>query len=231
MGVVVLGPGGGAPQTTANRTMGDVLIELAEYVGGSDRPDVRLRALRCWHAAIREYNSVLWKFNGRVQDINLAAATAGQNAFPLTLPFAGPRRAVLVGTGGDEEESIDWVNFEEWLTFFPDKRSDQSRPSVYTAHNVHNLGQIIIDPPAVVGAQMHYPTLRLYYYTYIALITNEAEKLNAPTDVEEGIFQEALAKMLQKTKGFPESREAKAYAASLRVRLEQEHRGYPDIEV
>jgi hypothetical protein len=178
---------------------------------------------------VREYNTWFWRFNRVTQDITLASPSpVDSDTYNLQSDFAGPNRAKLVDTNGDERDTLQWVPFEEWLIWFPDRSGTSSKPMFYTAQNAHQTGKVTIYP-AANGSSLQHPTLRLYYFRRIALVTSGGERLNVPMEVDEGIFQLAEAKMTHKQKSFEDAREEYVAARAYRLGLEHRFRDFPDI--
>jgi hypothetical protein len=217
----------GFPQSGNNRTRAEIISEIASFYGGEDRPTIRLRAAKSWESAIREYNTWLWRFNRVTVDIPLASPSpANSDTYDLPTDFGEPNRAKLVNADGHEEDYVNWVPFEEWLVFFPDRTSPSSLPLFYTAQNIHQTGKVTIYPRV---STPQWPTLRLYYFRRILIPAGDSERLNVPLEVDEGILQLGQAKMTHKQKSFAEAAEEYDRAVSYRIGLEHRFRDFPDI--
>lgn len=88
-GPYITGSGSGFPQTGSNRTRLQASTELAQYVGGETRGDSLIRCGQTWDAAVREMNSVAWKFNRVTQDIVLDSTMLDNTAAPSLARDAG----------------------------------------------------------------------------------------------------------------------------------------------
>ena len=109
---------------------------------------------------------------------------------------------------------------------FPDQSSTGSIPLLYTAINIHETGQLTVDP--VPAATLTYPTLRLFYHRRIEAPSGGGDVLEVPEEVEQAIFDEAIWRFLRKMKTFREAREAQASAIVSRAQLSQEYRDFED---
>ena len=343
-------PGGsGYPQTSSNRTRANAILEILEYVGGEEDIAAQGRAGRVWDAAVREFNSVAWKFNRLVEDISLSSSmldnttapsvsrdagagvgftlatgktitywaeervkigsqvarrnvcpstktvalsgdgtndkpvitrpstvnadtthwalfgTATNGIFPdgaeisevaiatttiedlrtgnnpelpvgelyyvsrylLNADFRNPKSAVVLDTDGGEVYQVDWMDFEEFVRWnVTDLSGSASGPEYYTMRNLHETGEVIVIPRQLRPAT--YPTLRLTYCRRIALAPGASDVLDVPLEMDEAIFQLAVAKMLAKVKMFEASVAAHQLANALRFAVETEYRDYAD---
>ena len=211
-------------QTGDNRKRKDVVIEIADYSGGGNRPVVQLRAQQAWDSAVKEYNAVLWKFNRVVADITLANNTQD---YDLATNFAEPLRAVLLDSDGIERVPVFWVKYEEWLHFVADNKGTSGAPEHYSARNTHANGKVSVYPR--VASPITYPTMRLHHFRRIALAADGEATLDVPMEVDEGIFQLAVAKHMMKEKGPKGAIEHYTLAGATRMRLEQQWRDWPDF--
>lgn len=216
------------PQDFGNRTRGEVLTEIASFYGGEDRASILNRAAKAWESAIREYNTWLWTFNRVTIDITLSSPSpAASDTYSLPTDFAAPNRAKLVDANGKERDAVEWVPFDEWLVYVPDRSTTASRPIFYTAQNAHETGLVTIYPRA--ASSLQWPTLRIYYFRRILIPTDAGERLNVPLEVDEGIFQLAQAKMTHKQKNFAFASAEYDRAVGYRLGLEHRFRDFPDI--
>lgn len=211
-------------QTTDNRTRSEAIEEIADYTGGGNRAVIQARALTAWKGAVREYNTVLWKFNRMIDDITLANNTQDYN---LNSDFHMPLRAVLMESGNIERQSVRWVKFEEWTFFCADNKGTGGAPDYYTARNSHETGLVSVYPK--VASPITYPTLRVHYFRRIAIPPDAGSRINCPMEVDEGIFQLAVAKHVAKEKGPSKAVEFYALAETIRARVEQQWRDWPDF--
>lgn len=219
----------GYPQDDSNRTRKAALAEIASFYGGEARPAIRDRAGKAWESAIREYNTWLWKFNRVTVDIALASPSpANSDTYDLPTDFAEPNRGKLVDANGRERDYVQWLPFDEFTIFLPDRQSSTSLPMYYTAQNVHETGKVTVYP-RLNTASLQWPTLRLYYFRRIVIPTSDEGRLNVPFEVDEGIFQLAQAKMTHKQKSFGAASAEYARAVDYRIGLEHRFRDFPDI--
>ena len=98
-GPYVTGSGSGFPQTSSNRTRLQAATELAQYVGGETRGDSLARCAQVWDGAVREMNSVAWKFNRVTQDILLDSTMLDNTAAPTISRDAGAGVGFTLATG------------------------------------------------------------------------------------------------------------------------------------
>lgn len=213
----------GFPQTSANRTRANATTELAEYAGGSDRPEVQARAGRCWDAAVREFNTVAWRFNRVTQDITLVPGT---KTYTLATDFRTPLRGQLLDSGGLSVYVLGWIPYELWQQYYFAQTNGTSLPTLYTAFNVHNQGLVRFEP--FPTGTLTYPTAQLSYIRRVALATGNDDRLNIPMEVDEAVFQLAAAMLNERTKGADSdsSQRLRANAKVLRLECEREHRDW-----
>lgn len=212
------------PQTSDNRTIGEAKTELAMYSGGQARTDILDRAGHAYRRAIREFNDVPWKFNRMTDDIELVADTAD---YQLENDFRNPIRAIMVDADNNTRESVAWVKYEEWVYHLPDQSTTGSMPLLYTVRNAHETGLLTVDP--IPASSLSYPTLRVHYHRRIEIPEDDAERVNAPVEVEEAIFARALAIFMSMVRTPREAGEYSVEAAVRRARVEIEHRDWEDF--
>jgi hypothetical protein len=213
------------PQTFQNRTRTQAQAELVEYVGGVGQSDALTRAGEAWDAAVREFNTVAWRFNTAQQDI---ALVNNQQTYTLNDFFQAPLRAKLVDPNGKERTALTWFPYAEWLVYRPSQLTGASQPYIYTAQNTYQTGLVTLDPFPV--APFTYPTFRIFYLTYIQLQPTAGLTLNVPPDVDEAIFQLAVAKLIAKNKRFGgDSEQAMALALRMRAAVERNYRSWGEI--
>lgn len=82
-------PSPGFPQDGSNRTRAAVRAELADYIGGGNKDDIKIKADRCWDAAVRYFNRYAWKFNRKVQDILIDSKMKDNQTAPTISRDAG----------------------------------------------------------------------------------------------------------------------------------------------
>lgn len=224
------------PETFQNRTRTQAQDELVEYVGGVGQSDALARAGRAWDAAVREFNSVGWRFNIRTQNITLdgttvnGAGVVGVAEYQLVDKFRSPGRCNMLDSQALSRTFVPWIPYKEWLIWRSDQQTGTSLPIRYTARNVHETGLVTFDPrPQGI---LTYPTARLIYLTWIDLQPVAGSTLDVPPDVDEAIFQLATANLLAKNKRFgDDARMAFQKAADLRLACERNHRDYGEITV
>ena len=348
-------PGSGYPQTSSNRTRSAASSEIASYTGGEDDAAATARAGKCWDAAVREFNSVPWKFNLLTQDISLTSSmldnttapsvsrdagagngivlttgtaitywveervksgsiilkrntcpssktitlagdgttdrpvvtrpatvnvdathwalfgTKAGGAFPdgamiaevdiatttiedtrtgnnpaladgdlyyvsrylLATSTRGPKSAWIIDDAGHEAYNISWLDFAEFTRWYAsDLAATATSPEVYTLRNLHETGEVIVSPRQNRPSQ--YPTLRLTYFKRIDIAAGANDVIDAPLEVEEAIFNLAVAKYLAKSRMFTEAIAAYQLARELRkdVAWDPIHgRDYFDFEI
>jgi hypothetical protein len=196
-------PSPGFPQSQTNRTRDVALIEMTEYFAGANRSDLQGRAARCYDAAVREYNDIPWKFARTTLDIDLATPSpASSDTYDLTIDFRDPLKAFTVDSGGVERNPVVWVPYRRFRDNNPSLgQSVGGMPVYYTAYNVHALGRVQVWPKCI--APLTYPTLRLYCHRRIVFVGGAATAvLDCPQEVEEAIFDLALAMLTDKEEGF-----------------------------
>lgn len=211
------------PQTSANRTRREAREELVEFGGGQNKPETLIRAGRSWDAAVREFNSVGWRFNRTTADITLVADT---KTYALPSDFRSPVRAQVVDSNSVEVYTLAWIPFERWQMFFENQQSGGQYIDCYTALNVHGAGEVRYEPFPV--GTLAYDTVRHTYLTRIALASGEEDVLNVPVEVDEAIFQLALGYFLAKMRGFGEAEQIFTLAKMLRNDCEREHRHWAE---
>jgi len=223
------------PEIFQNRTRTTACAELAEYVGGVTRTDALARAGLCWDAAVREFNSVAWRFNIKVQEITLDGTTVdgvtgviGVPDYQLTDKFRSPVRCQMLDAQKLSRTLVQWFTYNEWLVFRRNQLTGGPIPLRYTARNVHETGIVTFDPRPV--GPLTYPTARIIYASWIDLQPTAGSTLAVPPDVDEAIFQLATAKLIAKNKRFGgEAELAFKVAHEMRMAVERNHRIYGEI--
>lgn len=212
------------PQTGANRPVSDILDDLADYVGGGDRPAAQARARRSLHAAVRMFNAMPWKFARQRQTITLLDNTSD---YALAGAFRSPRAALLIDTGGKSVAPLEWVPYEDWARYDADELGTATSPDRYTARNQHETGLLTFLPPlGIINTQ--YPSVRLDYHQRIVVPAADNAVLGVPQEVEEAIVQEAVAIIVSKSRSFVEARDARAVARDLKAQVLNDWRDWPD---
>ncbi len=218
--------GSNFPQISKNRTFDSWAVELTEYTGGEDRPDIIRKAESTIRATIKRWNDVYWSFNVVTEDIALASPVSGTiGEYDLSSDWKGPLRAQLVDSNSKTRDHITWVEWKEWISNLPDQSSTAGRPTMYTARSVFRLGRIIIDPPK--ASTLTYPTLRLFYFKRIACPSGNAA-VEVPEEVEQAMFDDSVYQFLAKIRSFKEASNAKRDALISRQMVEREYRDYKD---
>jgi hypothetical protein len=216
--------GSSFPQTSTVPTRAETIAELASYTGGEGNPIAERRAGASYDAAVRSFNSALWKFNRKVNDLTLAASTAD---YDLATDFAAPMRAFLVNASSQECQQVYWMEWGPLKERIQPNTGNGSAPEFYAARNLHETGQVSIWPTP--GTTLLYPTLRIYYFRRIARAANDADRLNVPEEVYQAVFQLALAMNIAKANSKASAVTAEyALAAKLRQDVEQAHRDWSD---
>ena len=212
------------PQTSENRIVSDILDDLADYVGGGDRPAANARARRALQAAVRWYNTVAWRFQRFRQDITLVNNTTD---YPLAAAFRTPRAASLLDTSTRMSGTLIWVPYEDWVRYDGDEVSPATSPETYTCRNVFQTG-LVTFLPRLGTINTQYPKVRIDYHARITVPASDSSILSVPSEVEEAIVQEAVAIIVAKSRTFAESREARVISRDMRATVEREWRDFPD---
>ena len=223
MAEYVVGPGL-FPQTSANRTRSKAIDEIGSYVGGAERPDIQNRVGLLWDAAVREFNSTAWIFNRQTQDITLLDNVKD---YTLNFDFNIPMAALLVDTAGNTRTGLEWIPYDEWVKIAPWQVARTSVVSIWTARNVHDTGLVTFDPTPV--APFQHPTVRVHYFSRIQFAAGSGDRLDVPVEVDEAIFQKALAQSIANVHTYEVAAVQFALAKDLRIEVEQTHRGYTDF--
>lgn len=213
----------GFPQTSSNRTRKQAREELAEFTGGVNKPDVVVRAGRSWDAAVREFNSVGWRFNRVQANITLVAAT---KSYSLPTDFRSPVRAQCLDSNSNEARTLEWIPYQIWAEYYDSQQTGSSVPDYYTVLNVHNAGQVRYEPYPL--GTLTYSTVKHTYLRRIALASANEDRLNVPVEVDEAIFQLALAFFIAKQRGFDDASQAFTLAKVMRLDCEREHRHWQE---
>jgi len=217
--------GSGFSQSGNNRTRGDSLLELASYLNLEESVDAAVRAGRAWEAAVREYNTTLWKFNRVVVDVTFDdLVTTGE--YDLPTDFKRQERAILLDANGKEAIPLAFFPYEDKVLYAPDETSPGPQPRLYTAFNIFSAGKIRYWP--VPFGALQYPKARHSYFHEIIVPKGDDDRLNAPLEVDEGIFQLALAKFVHAMRGSNAARTEYVLAGSIRALLEKTYRGWID---
>jgi len=211
------------PQTSKNRTLDELEAELADFTGGKLRDDIKDRARRSIFEAVRVFNYTYWTFNLQVQDHTLVAGT---DTYTMNASFLRQHRAQMVDSSDKTREEVEWIPWELWSSRFPSQNTTGSIPLFYTARNLHETGQIIVDP--VPASTLTYPTLRTFYFRQIDCPSNGNDIIECPSRVEQAIMDEAIYRFIRKVRGFRDAREARTDAILSRAAVEREYRAYED---
>ena len=118
MANIVVGLSSSFPQTSTGRTRDQLAKDILDVTGGGDRPEAIIKAGRAIDSAVREYNSVAWKFNRLQQDITLVTDTQD---YTLAAAFKQAFAANMIDSDGKNRDRVDWIPFEQWTRFFPDQ--------------------------------------------------------------------------------------------------------------
>ena len=214
------------PQTGKNRSVSELMSEIAGFTGGAERLDVQNQARQALFEAIRSFNAWAWVFNRVTEDIALATPVSGTDAdYDLAENWRSPLRAQLVDSSSNTREHVEWIPWAIWITELPDQSTTGATPLYYTARNIHETGRITVDPPP--ASTLTYPTLRLFYHRRI-LCPADTSVINVPTEIEQAIFDEAVWRFLRKKKTFKEAAEAKHAAIMSKSEIQFEYRDFED---
>jgi len=211
------------PQTLDNRSLDALKDEIASFAGGQTRKDTLVRAQEALFEAIRVFNAWSWTFNRVTEDITLVAATAD---YTLSSNWRNPLRAQMVDSSNDTRDDVSWIKWSDWVSMFPDQSNTGSIPLFYTAINIHETGQVTVDP--VPATTLTWPTLRLFYHRRIETPSSGDDVLEVPEEIEQAIFDEAVWRFLRKLKSFREARDAQAAALISKSMVSAEYRDFED---
>lgn len=221
-----------SPASTSNRTRSQAQVEMCYYVGGDDDSDQKTRAGTCWDRAVRDFNSVLWKFNRQHQDYTLPTDFNSDGEADLPANFRGAVRMMLLNSDGESVDQIEYKDWRIWTITDPAQfTSGAMGPNYYTSRNPHSDLTFIIDPIPDQTSTYTYPTLRLFYAQRIEIAAADDETLDVPVEVDEAIFALALAKFIKMNKGARESAEYERDATVKRMEVEQAWRDHEDFEI
>jgi len=216
------------PQTDGNRKVSQIIEEIAGYIGGKDRGDIKNSAREELFGSIREFNGFLWEFNRLSDDLTLANPVSGTDAeYNLSANFYRPVLAQMVDSASPNPQTRDlvsWIDWKEWAKRFPWQNTTGSVPIFYTARNIHELGRVIIDPPP--ASTLTYPTMRVFYFRRIFLPADTAV-INVPQEFEESLVLSAAARLVLKRKG--RARELTDNARIHKQRMIDEYRDFQDF--
>jgi len=145
----------------------------------------------------------------------------------LQSDFRNPKSAHLVDDAGQERDPVDYVPYDQFLTCLQQEASWSSTyPDVYTVRNAHETGEVTVYPRQT--RPVLYPSLRLVYHRRIQLATGNDDRLNVPVEVDEAIFQLAVAKFLSKLREHKQSVLAFQVAKDIRAQIEREWRDWSE---
>lgn len=223
---VAVVPGSGFPQSGLNRTRARAVQEIADYSGGANRPDTQQLAADSLDAAVRDYNDTIWKFNRQTQDITIAVSTAD---YTLNTDFRAPLRAVTLNSSSKTVDELVWVDYKDWLDIRTDQSTTGTGPTYYTARNTHETGLVTFDPPCGTTLPTN-PKVRIHYFSRILVQSGAQGFIDAPVEVDEGIFQMAVAFYLAKTlgPGHADAITQRTLAKQKKAALVQEWQDWPD---
>lgn len=211
------------PQTLNNRTLDAIKNELASFSGGQTRKDILIRAQEAIFEAVYTFNATPWTFNRVSEDITLIA---DQSEYSLQSNWRNPLRAQMVDSSSKTRQDVQWIPWVVWVSQYPDQSTTGSMPLTYTAINIHETGQITVDP--VPATTLTYPTLRLFYHRRIEVPSSGNDILEVPQEVEQAIFDESVWRFLRKIKTFREARDAQAAALLSRSAITFEYADFED---
>ncbi len=223
MGVYTIPASSAFPQTTGNRTRASMVDDVLDYVGGRDRSKWREVASRSIDSAIRQFNTIAWRFNRRQQDITLLNDTSD---YTLTSTIRNPLRCRLLDINSNPVHTVHWQRFEDETKFTPSRQSVTSVPARYTIRNVH-LNGLVTFLPRIGTVNVNRPVARVDFHKRIDIPTGTG-LIDVPVGVEAAIVDEAVAITVAKVRTFLESRDARILSRASRERVEWEWRDWPD---
>ena len=210
------------PQSGTNRSRTQAISEIASHIGGSDRPAVQKVAEDSLDSAVRHYNRYFWKFNRVSHDITLVAS---QETNDLQSDFKDTVVCVMVDSNSKLRQPVLRVDWGELMRSWPDNTGVGSIPTRYALRNPHEDGLIWWRP--IPGSDPTYPTVRHHYFRRIVRSNLTTPRLNVPEEVDQAIFEKAVANfMLRKDK-----RNAVDFvnmAAASFIEIARDHRDFPD---
>jgi hypothetical protein len=148
--------------------------------------------------------------------------------FDLNSDFRNPRRAWWLSSTGQEQGRVEYIEWEGQFTEFDWPSAAGGAALAYTVRNSFGTGKLMLWPRSRLPQT--WPAMRLLYNKRTAPATGEGDKLAVPPEVDEAIFQYAVALLLSRVRSFEEATKAFIMAADIRGSIEQEHRDWPDRE-
>jgi hypothetical protein len=144
----------------------------------------------------------------------------------LEAEFRNPKFANLLDDKGHESYPVDYLPWEEFQRCYGEDRIlTASTIDAYTVRNAHQTGIVTWYPRILRPAT--YPKLRIVFHRRIALASADTDRLNVPVEVDQAIFDLAVAHHIAKSKGFIEASASKKRAAELRLLVERDWRDWP----
>lgn len=214
------------PASGSNRARNAVISELTEWTGGGNRTEMQVRAGRAWDSAVRQFNAIAWRFNRMQDDITLSS-TSGTTDYTLNTDFRSPLKAMLLDSSSRLVEGpLIWMPYGQWVASWPDQTGTGNQPELYTVRNEHETGIVTFDPPT--SGSNTYPTVRIDYHRRILTQSGDTGVLNVPQEVDEAIFQLALAIFISKVRSYQEARDQFTLAARMRSECERMWRDFDE---
>lgn len=147
----------------------------------------------------------------------------------LSTDFKSPKAAFLVDSDGHSSWPLEYIPYYEWLQLYNEDRNLVSTSlDVFTVRNPHETGKVLWYPR--IQRPASWVALRLIYHRRILLASTNESRLNVPVEVEQAIFDLAVAKHISKVRGFTTEKgvtSAFILAKQSRQTVEAEHRDWP----
>ena len=167
-------------QTPGTRDRSKLCNDVMRYVKLPDDPEAKAVAVDGINEAILTLNTRLWHWAVQTQDI---ALVADDGDYTLNASFKAPFHATFLDSNDKEVARVHWEDPKTFQRFFYD-RTSSGAPNRYTVINAHKNGLVYLSKAPDSGHVATYPKLRIVYYKRIATLTDDAARLDAPSEVE-----------------------------------------------
>ena len=146
--------------------------------------------------------------------------------FDLTSNFRSSIAANVIDANGIIRYPLRYIPWSLWTKRVYGSTSTVNLPYYYTVRNVHETGQVIFDPRPSSTTQ--YPIIRIDYFRRILTQASLGSRLNVPQEVDEAIFQLALAKIQLMVKGAQFAKDFISLGLGIREQVEWQWRDYTE---
>jgi len=164
-----------------------LIMKVVRTYGLQDDEEAKTLALDCLDDTIKEFNRNTYEFNLMV--VSGITITSGVEAISLPQAFYKEKQAYLVKTSDSKSEGplgyIDWATFNRLYGINP-RLASAGFPTVYTARNVQEEGQLYLGPEPSSSIAADY-TLTVEYYRRIPLVS-ATDQLTIPAEVEPALL-------------------------------------------